>query len=79
MTKVKAEVLNAVVGGKIKGEEVELNESHANHLEEIGYVRVIGKVAPKKPAAKKKATSTTKDKPKTKKAAAKPKAKTKDK
>jgi len=77
MTKVKAEVLNAVVGGKRKGEEVEINESHAKHLEKIGYVRVIGKAAdPKKPTS---SSSASKDKPKPKKAASKSKAKAKTK
>lgn len=64
MAKVKAEVLNAVVGGKSRGEEIELSEEGAKHLEEIGYVKVKGKVAPKK----QKAASQTKAKaaPKTK-------------
>lgn len=78
MTKVKAEVLNAVVGGKRKGEEVEINESHAKHLEKIGYVRVVGiaESPKKKPAS---SSAASKDKPKTKKATTEPKTKTKTK
>jgi hypothetical protein len=63
--KFKAEVLDAVVDGKRKGESVELDEKSAKHLERIGYVRVTGEVkakaAPKKKSAPK-AKPNTKDK-----------------
>lgn len=51
--KFKAEVLDAVVDGKRKGESVELDKKSAKHLERIGYVRVTGEVKPKKKAAPK--------------------------
>lgn len=62
MAKVKAEVLNAVVGRKRCGETVELNEATADRLERIGYVKVTGQ-------AKQKQTkkTQTKQQPKQKK------------
>lgn len=41
MTKVKAEVLEAVVGGKKKGEKLELEQSQAEYLQRIGYVKIL--------------------------------------
>lgn len=42
MPKVTAVVTNAVVDGKMDGEQVTLDEKAAEHLERIGYVRITG-------------------------------------
>lgn len=71
MAKVKVEVLDAVVAGKRKGEQVELDETQAKYLERIGYVKILGEAKkteeqpqpkkeesqPKKVATKKKSSS----------------------
>ena len=41
MAKVKVEVLDAIVGGKKKGEQLELEQSQAEYLQRIGYVKVL--------------------------------------
>lgn len=40
MTKVKAKVLNAIVGGATTGQTVEVDSATAAHLESIGYVTI---------------------------------------
>lgn len=70
MSKVNARVLGAVVNGKRNGEEVQLSEKSAKHLEAIGYVEVLGKVKPepktppKAPKDKNKDPKGSKDKTK---------------
>lgn len=74
MTKVKAEITNAVVGQKRHGELIELNKETAEKLEAKGYVRITGTA----PESKQGATQTAK--PRTKGSSANPAKKaTKDK
>lgn len=54
MAKVKIEVLNAVIDGKCKGEQLEVEEKSAKHLIEIGYAKEIKEV---KPAVKQKSVA----------------------
>ena len=42
MAKVKVKVLDAVVDGKGKGEEVSIEAKSADYLESIGYVEKVG-------------------------------------
>lgn len=42
MAKTKVEVLNAVVDGATRGEQIVIDSRSAAHLERIGYVKVIG-------------------------------------
>ncbi len=46
MAKVKVEVLDAVVDGKGKGEQLSIEDKDATRLESIGYVKRVA--APKK-------------------------------
>lgn len=39
MAKVKVEVLDAVVDGKTKGAQLEIEKKSADHLSKIGYVK----------------------------------------
>ncbi len=39
MPKVKVEILDAVVDGKGKGEQISIEEKSADYLESIGYVK----------------------------------------
>lgn len=48
MAKVKVEVLNAVVDGKGRGEQISIEEKTAEHLESIGYVKILTKKETKK-------------------------------
>lgn len=41
MSKVKVEVLKAIVDGKGEGEQLAIDERSAAHLESIGYVKII--------------------------------------
>lgn len=43
MAKVKVEVLNAVVDGKVEGEQLSIEEKSAKYLESIGYVKFVNK------------------------------------
>ncbi|MBW3113495.1 hypothetical protein KYJ26_16700 [Bacillus sp. MCCB 382] len=52
MAKVKIEVLNAVIDGKQKGEQLEVDEKSAKHLIAINYAKKVE--AEKKEPAKKK-------------------------
>lgn len=70
MAKLNAEVLEAVVDGKRKGETVELDERSAENLAALGYVRIKpkeskqsekGKSAPKKGSTKSKAKQPSKE------------------
>lgn len=54
MAKVKIEVLGAVIDGKHRGEQLEVEEKSAKHLINIGYAKEV------KPAARSKIA--TKDK-----------------
>ena len=55
MAKVKIEVLNAVIDGHTKGEQLDVDTKSAKHLIAIGYAKEVEeKPAPKKPAVKKK-------------------------
>lgn len=66
MTKVLVETIGAIVDGRPIGSKIEIDECSAKHLEKIGYVRILaqevtgekGSSAPKKPATKKRKTST---------------------
>jgi hypothetical protein len=60
MAKVKIEVLNAVIDGKQKGEQLEVNEKSAKHLITINYAKKVeekqadkAEAKPKQPAKKK--------------------------
>lgn len=55
MTQVKIEVLNAVIDGKRKGEQLTVGSDDAAYLVRLGYAKeVVVKTAPKrKPKAKK--------------------------
>lgn len=60
MEYVKAEVLDAIVDGKRKGAQIEIDRRSAEYLAGIGYIKIIEnvpqeqpKAQPKKPAAKK--------------------------
>lgn len=44
MAKVKVEVLDAVVDGATKSEQIVIDERSAKHLESIEYVEIIGPV-----------------------------------
>lgn len=71
MAKVKVEVLDAIVGNKKKGEQLELEQSQAEYLQRIGYVKVLDEPKraeeksqpkkeepqPKKPVSRKKSSS----------------------
>lgn len=46
IAKVKVEVLDAIVDGKVRGEQLEVDEKSAKQLEANGYVKVV-KDAPK--------------------------------
>lgn len=48
MVKVKVRVLNAVVDGKGKGEELEINAKQAEYLAKIKYVEIVGEVKEEK-------------------------------
>jgi len=48
-TKVKVNVLDAVVDGKGKGAKLEIDERSARYLESIGYVEIEAQVEEKKP------------------------------
>lgn len=48
MVKVKVEVLNAVVDGKGQGEEISIEKESAEHLEAIGYVKLLDAKTTKK-------------------------------
>jgi hypothetical protein len=48
MTKIKVEVTNAVVDGKGHGEQISIEKETAEHLESIGYVKIIGTKTTKK-------------------------------
>lgn len=52
MAKVKVEVLDAVVDGKRKGEQLELDKKQAEQLEKIRYVKIVNE--PKKTTKKEK-------------------------
>ena len=41
MAKVKIEVLNAVIDGKQKGEQLEVDEKSAKHLIAINYAKKV--------------------------------------
>ena len=41
MANVKVEVLDAVVNGKVKGEQLSVSEKAAEKLEKNGYVKVL--------------------------------------
>ncbi|MFD2924174.1 hypothetical protein [Halobacillus naozhouensis] len=43
MAKVKVEVLDAIVDGNTKGEQLSVEERSAKYLESIGYVEIIDK------------------------------------
>ena len=64
MAKTRVEVLNAVVGGAKRGEQIEIDSRSANHLASIGYVKVIEETATQQ--AKAKAEERVADKPKKK-------------
>lgn len=56
MAKLKVEVLDAIVDGKQKGEQLEIDQKAAEHLAGIGYVKILKTVPaaePKKAAEKK--------------------------
>jgi hypothetical protein len=58
MAKVIIEVLDAVIDGRVKGEQLEVGEKSAKHLVEIGYakrveVKQVEPEAKPKPKAKK--------------------------
>jgi hypothetical protein len=53
MAKVKIEVLDAVIDGRVKGEQLEVGEKSAKHLVEIGYAKVAEPEAKPKQKAKK--------------------------
>jgi hypothetical protein len=57
MAKVKIEVLNAVIDGKQKGEQLEVDEKSAKHLIAINYAKKVeaekAEAKPKQPAEKK--------------------------
>lgn len=59
MAKVKVEVLDAVVDGKGKGEQIQVEERSAKRLERIGYVRILEVEEKTQPKAK--ATESEKD------------------
>lgn len=54
MAKVKIEVLNAVIDGKQKGEQLEVDEKSAKHLIAINYAKKVEaeKKEPKKKSDK---------------------------
>ena len=56
MAKVKVRVLDAVVDGKGKGAELEIDAKQAEHLANIKYVEIIGEVKEEKAEAPKKQT-----------------------
>jgi hypothetical protein len=41
MAKVNIEVLDAVIDGSVKGEQLEVDEKSAKHLVEIGYAKRV--------------------------------------
>jgi hypothetical protein len=55
MSKVKIEVLNAVIDGRTKGNQLEVGEKSAKHLVSIGYAKLVEETAEvkQKPKAKK--------------------------
>jgi hypothetical protein len=54
MMKVKIEVLDAVIDGRVKGEQLEVDGKSAKHLVEIGYAKLAEvKAAEPKTKAKK--------------------------
>lgn len=57
MAKVKVRVLNAVVDGKGKGAELEIDTKQAEHLAKIKYVEIIEEVKDEKTEAPKKQAS----------------------
>ncbi len=57
MAKVKVRVLNAVVDGKGKGAELEIDTKQVEHLAKIKYVEIIEEVKDEKTEAPKKQTS----------------------
>jgi hypothetical protein len=52
MAKVKIEVLDAVIDGRVKGEQLEVDEKSAKHLIGIGYAKKVEVVAEEKPKPK---------------------------
>lgn len=72
MAKVNAKVLQAVVDGKVEGDNVTISEKSAKYLERIGYVKILSKVEAKvadekgKSAPKKSATKAAPKKASTK-------------
>lgn len=54
MAKVKIEVLDAVIDGRVKGEQLEVDEKSAKHLVEIDYAKLV-EVKHVEPEAKPKA------------------------
>jgi hypothetical protein len=53
MAKIKIEVLNAVIDGKQKGEQFEVDDKSAKHLIAINYAKKVEANAEDKPAVKK--------------------------
>jgi hypothetical protein len=47
VAKVRIEVLDAVIDGKKKGEQLEVEEKDAKHLISIGYAKEVKVEAPK--------------------------------
>ena len=66
MAKVKVEVLNAIVDGARRGDQITIDSRSAAHLETIGYVKVLGEETATQ-EAKKKAEESVEEKPKKKK------------
>ncbi len=65
IAKVKVEVLNAVVDGKGRGEQLEIEEKSAEHFEKLNYVKRVqaeekSPAKPKQPTSKKAASTRKK-------------------
>lgn len=60
MAKVKIEVVGAYIDGHAPGSKIDVEEKSANHLERIGYAKIV-KGEPK-PSPRKKALKKTESK-----------------
>ncbi|WP_342537352.1 hypothetical protein [Sporosarcina sp. FSL K6-3508] len=66
MAKTKVEVLNTIVDGARRGETIAIDSRSAEHLERIGYVKILGEETAAQ-EAKVKAEEQVEEKPKKKK------------
>jgi len=65
MAKTKIEVLDAVIDGKRKGEQLEVEAKSAEHLINIGYAKEVKAEAKAQPKAEAKPKTNTRSKSKT--------------